>query len=351
MDKIVKQPEVSVIMPVYNTEAFIREAVESILNQTFADFELIIIDDCSTDHTPAIINSYTDPRIRFITKPAHSGLINSLNIGLSLSNGEYIARMDSDDISYPTRLAKQVDFLNSYPDIVLCGTWFHTMQPKDVVKHPTHPDDTKIALLDYCCFSHPTVMFRKSFIDRYKLHFDLLFTSCEDYDMWTKMVCHGKLANLPEPLLAYRLHENQITFKDQYNQVKNSNICRVRMMCYPLTNITEADIKTGELIIKHKPINNIHQLKNVLDWLDHLFKSNKQTGFYDVPLFEKYIKNKRASLSRRFFLNEISIYNPNLLVGYVRSYKYFKDHFSKAEHYKFALKCLMFWKLGAKQQS
>jgi glycosyltransferase involved in cell wall biosynthesis len=123
-------------MPVYNCELYIKEAIYSILNQTFTDYELIIIDDCSTDSTADIIKDYSDSRIIFFEKDSNSGYTNSLNYGLSVAKGEYIARMDGDDISLPTRLEKQVHFLNSNPDIVLCGTSYSIMEQQGVFYMP-----------------------------------------------------------------------------------------------------------------------------------------------------------------------------------------------------------------------
>ena len=115
-------PKISVILPVYNSELYIKETIDRVLNQTFSDFELLIIDDCSTDKTVSIIKEYSDERICLIEKEKNSGLINSLNFGISLAKGEYIARMDGDDICLLERFAKQVAFLDKNPTIILCGT-------------------------------------------------------------------------------------------------------------------------------------------------------------------------------------------------------------------------------------
>ena len=120
-------PKISVLMPVYNCELYVQEAIDSILNQTFIDFELLIIDDCSTDKTVEIINNYADKRIKLTTKPHNTGLTNSLNYGLSIAQGQYIARMDGDDVSVLDRFEKQVKFLDTNPDIILCGTWYQLM--------------------------------------------------------------------------------------------------------------------------------------------------------------------------------------------------------------------------------
>ena len=115
-------PRISVIMPAYNAEKYIREAIDSILAQTYTDFEFIIIDDASTDATASIVESYSDERIRFFRNEHNMGVANTLNRGLDLAVGEYIARMDSDDISLPERFAKQVEFMDTHTDVIVCGS-------------------------------------------------------------------------------------------------------------------------------------------------------------------------------------------------------------------------------------
>lgn len=329
-------------MPVFNCAGFIADAVTSILDQTYADFEFMIIDDCSTDDTCAIVERYDDKRITLIKKETHSGLINSLNLGLSMAKGEYIARMDGDDISYKTRFEKQVAFLNQNQNIALCGTWYRFMHSPDILEYPVSNGDIKIALLDYCCFSHPTMMIRNSFIKKHKFSFDAAFISCEDYDMWTKMAPIGELANIPECLLTYRLHANQITAKDQFNQVKNSNLCRVRMMCYPLKKVTEFDKEICTIIVEKKAAKDILALKKTLYWLDGLSSANQETSFYPQAQLDNYIFNKKLIIARRFYLNE-TVYNPQVLFGFTKSFRYLKIYFNPTERSKLALKCLFFW--------
>ena len=338
-----KIPVVSVIVPVYNTESFIAEAIESILNQTYSDFELIIIDDYSTDSTREIINKYTDPRINFVSKSTHTGLVSSLNLGIALSKGEFIARMDGDDVSCLTRFEKQVNFLKANPNIALCGTWFQLLSTQEIIKYPLEPENIKIALLDYCPFGHPTVMFRRDFITVNNIRYNEEYKSAEDYELWTRIVAIGKSVNIPEPLLSYRLHENQITIKDQYNQVKNSNLCRIKMMCYPLGDLSDLDIKTSSLLVQNEKINDIIKLSEVVDWLDRLYNLNKETCFYSTNEFKKYIKNKKSVIIRRFFLNTSS-YNPLILYHFSQSKNNFQGYFTTNEYIKLVIKCLVFWK-------
>lgn len=164
MDENLNTPLVSVVMPVYNGEKYLPEAIDSILKQTFTDFELLLINDASTDNSEKIINSYNDSRIIYIKNEQNLGLIKTLNKGLDLAKGEYIARMDQDDISSHERFAKQIALFESNLEIGVCGTWFTLFRENhedQIIEHPEYNDSIKIGLLTSCFIGHPTVMMRK----------------------------------------------------------------------------------------------------------------------------------------------------------------------------------------------
>jgi glycosyltransferase involved in cell wall biosynthesis len=336
-------PQVSVIMPVYNCENYVAEAIESILNQSFESFELLIIDDCSTDSTVDIINSYKNPKITLIKKPENTGIISSLNLGIGLSKGEFVARMDGDDISYRDRLAKQVDFLSARPNIVLCGTWYQQSSANEIIKNPITHEEIKLAMLEYCPFGHPTVMFRKQFIIDHNLRYDENFLAAEDYDLWTKMVLVGEVANMPQNLLLYRSHPNQISRIRQFDQVKNSNLCRIRMINYLIDKPSEEDIRISSSIIKNETIENSKMLKEILTWLDRIIVLNGKAGFYKIDEFKKYIIQDKAAIIRRFYLNT-SPYNLKVLFEASIVKKEFLEYFTFLEILKFVVKCVIFWK-------
>jgi glycosyltransferase involved in cell wall biosynthesis len=150
-------PLVSILMPVYNCRLFIEASISSILNQSYTRFELIVIDDCSTDGTLQFLSELNDPRVILIKKIKNTGYTNSLNYGLKLCKGKYIARMDGDDISMVTRIEEQVVFMEDNPDIDVCGTWFNIMGTDEIIKHPHKHNEIKVALLKYCAIGHPTV--------------------------------------------------------------------------------------------------------------------------------------------------------------------------------------------------
>lgn len=206
------KPKVSVLIPVHNGEKYLRPAIDSILNQTFSDFELIIIDDGSTDHSREIVEAYADPRIRLASNQTKSGLARTLNKGIELAAGSYIARMDGDDISLPERLARQVAFMDAHPQVGACGTFARDIDPQGKVF-----DDRQRLVgqrLEYFYWipvpiAHPTSMVRADLLK--KLRYDEN-VRVEDYDLWLRIVKAGyRLSNIPEYLLLYRVHEASFT--------------------------------------------------------------------------------------------------------------------------------------------
>ena len=201
-------------MPAYNAEKYLREAVDSILVQTFTDFELIIINDGSTDATKDIILSYNDPRIVYIENERNSGICVTLNRGLDAARSGYIARMDSDDISLPERLAKQVAYMDAHPEIGALGSDIEVFGEGFVpytFEQLHTPEECQAGLLFNSCFAHPSVIIRKSVLRNNNLQYNDAFRGLEDYELWWQIGKYSKLNNLPESLLRYRHHQKQET--------------------------------------------------------------------------------------------------------------------------------------------
>lgn len=213
-------PRVSVVMPAYNAEKYIGEAIDSILNQTYTDFEFIIIDDGSSDNTINTIMSYTDPRIRFYQNEHNVGVAATLNRGLELATGEYIARMDSDDISLAERFEKQVDFMNRNPDVAVVGTGIQLFGAQSATRmFSADYDHLKVDLLFGNCFAHPSVMLRAKFFRQTSLCYDTSYSKMEDFDLWVRTAEQYKIASLQEVLLKYRIHPKQVTQKPSENNI------------------------------------------------------------------------------------------------------------------------------------
>lgn len=225
--------KISVLMPVYNAELYIRQAIDSILNQTFTDFEFIIINDGSTDKSEDIIQEYVDSRIKYVKNDINRGLIYTLNKGLHLAKGKYIARMDADDISKPERFNKQFTFMEKNQDVTLLGTAFEYINTPYIIVHPPDNELMRIRLFKNIVFLHPSLMLRKSDIDKYSLCYKDLYKSAEDYKLGIDLSINGlKMSNLIEPLLEYRQHEAQISSAKRIEQETTANLIRKEYISY-----------------------------------------------------------------------------------------------------------------------
>lgn len=238
-------PRVSVLMPAYNSEKYIAEAIESILNQTFTDFEFIIINDGSTDGTSKIVRKYAtrDPRIKFIDNKRNQGLIAVLNQGLDLCTGEYIARMDSDDISRPERFKLQVDYMDAHPNVGVVGAWcqkFGNQVKNDVFKY-----QESMRLFDLLIYgsrvSHPTAMIRTSVLRNNKIYYDPKYPHAEDYGFWVSIARVSEIHNLQTVLLDYRWHDTNVSVLHHKTQMESAERVRHDLLETVLTN--DKDVK------------------------------------------------------------------------------------------------------------
>lgn len=218
-------PIVSILMPVYRTASYLCEAVDSVLSQTFTNFELIVLDDCSPDNADEIVDTYDDPRIVRYNGEKNVGLSNVLNVGLDMARGKYIARMDSDDISLPNRLQVQVDYLERHPEIDLVSVGMQLFGTnEDVWIREQDPEKVKINALFHSPVLHASSMWRKDSFEKHGLRFRQDMVPAEDYDLWTRALLKGlRLINLPEVLYKYRIHDAQSTLQTE----KCAEKCRI----------------------------------------------------------------------------------------------------------------------------
>lgn len=240
------QPLVTVLMPVYNADVFLREAIESILQQTFSQFEFLIIDDGSSDNSVSIIQSYNDPRIRFIQNEKNSGISATLNKGIALASCELIARMDADDISYPERLQKQWEYFQKNKDVVLLSTWAREVsETGEAIRTEKWRRPFFYYNLTFeCWIYHPTVMYKRSAVlavGAYSTPYS------EDYDLWWQISRKYKIDHLPEVLLDYRLTTESLyraTKKQEYEDAQYKQIVRnLHYYTGPTFSITHAEVE------------------------------------------------------------------------------------------------------------
>lgn len=243
-------------MSVYNGARDLREAIESILNQSFADFEFIIINDASNDNSPEIINEYAakDNRIRVINNEFNLGLTKNLNRAIKESKGEYLARFDCDDISYPERFKMQAEFLDKNPNCALVGAWADIVDDNGkimrTVKYPTDSKDLKKVLISYNPFFHSLAMFRKSAIDAVG-PYDESWRFAQDYELWLRIAEKYNIANIPQVLLGYRETTGSITASKNRKQV--GFVLKAKMKA----------LKRGQ----YSKLNYLHLLRSYISWV------------------------------------------------------------------------------------
>jgi glycosyltransferase involved in cell wall biosynthesis len=315
---VVYMPKITVLMPVYNASEYLQETMDSVLNQTFTDFEFLIINDGSTDNSEEIIKSYSDPRIRLVNNEQNMKLIATLNKGIELAEGKYIARMDADDICLPTRLEKQYRLMEENPDIALCGTGIKMMGKKffqPIVI--TEPEIIKNVMRAFNVFFHPTVMFRRSVLIEHNYRYNPEYLHAEDYQLFQLLSEHHKLTNIDETLLLYRLSpggisrvhntaQQTMTYRITTEALKRIGVDFDRNQ-YADRYLTKEQI----LEIKNRIENNYHiagqynkEVKAVLNWLwldlcnrgSHhglwMLKTYKDLKFIDTINLNKSMVNK-----------------------------------------------------------
>ncbi len=233
---MVTSPLVSVIMPVYNNEDYLAEAINSVLSQSYSNFEFLIVDDGSKDNSKNIIQQFSDKRITLIENKFNIGLPASLNKALKIANGEYIARMDGDDICLKHRLAKQIRYLEKHKEIDICGASISRIDKKGKVfkrisKNPRNNNQIKASTIFSPKLFHPTVIFRSSFIKRNNIQYDEHAIRVEDFKLWSDIIFNydALFANIPTSVLKYRDIPNKILkLSGDKIQLSNANQIRAR---------------------------------------------------------------------------------------------------------------------------
>jgi len=334
---------ISVVMPVYNTEKYVSQAIQSILNQTYTNFEFIIIDDGSTDNSKSLIKEFNDPRILLVESSTNEGLVASLNKGLELAKGKYIARMDSDDISYANRFEHQLEFLETNPDITLCGSWFKRINSSNISKYPSLPEEIKLNLLTHCPIGHPTVMMRSDFLKVNHLSYNKDFEPAEDYALWSQICINGKLANIPEVLLEYRVHHEQTSVTGNKIQEENSNRIRVALLQKMMPGLPI----NYNLILPEKDCNSENTLfsetlKRIAS-LDILAKENEKLGLFEQKMFSDFLVRILNHLVTHFFHNPLA-YNVNNLRQLMLRGKFFFKHTTYQIIFKYMIKSIISYK-------
>ncbi len=284
--------ELSVIMPVYNGESFLEESIDSILNQTFSDYTLIIINDNSNDDTQEIIDRYVrlDNRIKCIKNNINLGPAKSRNLAIESANTEFIAFMDADDRAVSTRFEKQMNYLRTHTEVGVCGSWFTFFGKQNkVVKHNINHDEIKVGFLRSCTIGNPTVMLRKSSLGN--LRFDENMKIAEDYSLWSQLIANTKFHNIPESLLFYRWHSNNMS----QTKIENLEASEFSIKAKQLENLgihpENPNIKYYVHAVSLKKNQTKESIIETIKAAKVLMERNKKTQYYNQSIFEKHINN------------------------------------------------------------
>lgn len=315
-----KTPEISIIMSVYNGETYLEEAIESVRNQTFENWELIVINDCSTDSTAEILQrlAQKDERIKVYPNEVNLKLPKSLNKAISLSSGKYVARMDADDICLPDRLEKQYRFMEEHPDVMLSSCRFMTM--KNGVFTPGgvggRCDNAAVRamLLVGNPILHPGVIARAEVMK--KLQYDTTLTCTEDLELWTRMAINNlKMEILPEFLMLYRLHDKQITSTTLARQ--HTEVLKIQEQYYGAL-LEKMDETMQEFYISGVYFTEVADIRKFLayaKWLKGTAKENFSNSAINYVLLETLAEYKRFGLSKIDIIKAMMKMNPFFLIG------------------------------------
>ena len=316
--------KISVLMPVYNAEKYLKSAIDSILSQTYSDFEFVIVDDCSSDASVSIIESYNDSRIVFLKNEQNSGVAVTLNRGLELCRGEYIARMDSDDISRPERFAKQVAFLDMNPDVAVVTCGVRTFCDEKTISEcgwsNVEPERIKKDLFFSCALAHPTVMMRKDIVSSLG-GYAPEYNGLEDYELWCRIIENHKIASVGEVLFEYRVHGGQVSKKPPESVKNAQKKLKKRQLEQIGAVLSENELNaflrfsTGDFECTDEELAGLHKA------FCKISEANHKTLFYDVDLLDADLKT--VLMGRTTKKQRKAIFKNSVLLSssYIRKYE------------------------------
>ena len=342
------EEKISVVMPTYNTEvSILKEAVDSILNQTFGDFEFIIIDDGSTNNSVEYLKSLQDQRVKIIRNDTNIGITKSLNIGLRAAKGKYIARMDSDDIAFPDRFEKQYAFMESHPDVFVCGAKVRQIKDKllPATQQADQPKKESVFFKDKnlrrkkntgitdikkvedmesyrvrMLFGNPGPMHPTAFLNHEKLikshiEYDEEFVYAQDYNLWMRISSIGQICILPEELLYYRTHSGQISKVHLKMQKKCAQMTQRKLLEQLFGYVTDDDLYFHNThSMRYRYDENTKISSRAIQWYEKIIAANKIKKIYNQKKLARYIEQVKFKLIAHSITNEMSSYEKGLLL-------------------------------------
>jgi glycosyltransferase involved in cell wall biosynthesis len=289
------QPLVSVLLPVFNAAEFLEPALTSIFRQSYSNLEILAIDDGSTDESVSVLERFTDSRLRIVRNEQNRGICMTLNRAIDLAGGDYLARMDADDICHRDRIRTQMAFLESNRQVGICGTAmrrFGRGMPS-IWRGPTTDEEIRCLLFFESPMAHPTVLFRAD-IFRHGLRYDPDMRHAEDYDLWERASHFTRLANLPAVLYRYRVHVSN-TLSQPSNRVRETTErVRRRLLSYLYPAPSDEELRLHRLLLGHEEIEALNDLEAVSQWCTVLIQANESRKSYAQMCF-------RREIARRLF--------------------------------------------------
>lgn len=301
-----KTPLVSVVMPVYNREKYVNDAVNSILNQTFSDFEFIIIDDSSTDSTYEILQSFNDDRMKIVKKEKNMGNYNARNEGMELAKGMYICVMDSDDIALQNRIHTQFDFMEKNKHFGLCGSYVKIMNSNEIITAPEDYNEIKVWSLSNIMCRHPTVFIRTEFLKRYKLKYNETYHYAGDYDFLVRAAQLFPVTNIQEVLLEYRKHPEQISIAFKSEQIKIVQQVIVSQLENFKKHTTDNEKQLHLSLMNRDSIKSEADFNNLRTWANFLLQINYTTRIYDSIHLANFLKCLLKYILKNYQISQVN---------------------------------------------
>jgi glycosyltransferase involved in cell wall biosynthesis len=306
-----KNPLVSVVIPAFNAERYVSEAIDSILTQTLTDFELIVVDDGSIDNTPSVLADYATRDNRIVVRRlTNSGVATSMNVGCELARGKYIARMDADDRCEARRLALQVDLLERRPDIAICGTGMFALEAgkQIALRFPTDPDIAKSTLPFQLSVAGASIMFSRDWYLSCGVKHDSTVGATDDYLFIVECSTHSRFMSLSQPLYFYRTHQEQVTRRESDKQQKFTRQIRLLQLNRLGLEPTEEELNTHEAISDWRLQGDEKTIDAAHNWLIKMKVANSIRSLYPEPAFSSVLGNYWFALCLRHSALGLRIY-------------------------------------------
>lgn len=330
---------ISVLMPAYNAGAYIAETIQSILDQTYPHFELIVINDGSTDNTKETVLSFKEKRIRYVENERNLEKIETNNRGLSLASGTYIAKMDADDVAEPRRFEKQIDYFNKHPEVSIVGGWMRKMDSGNVENYPEKDEEIKVSFVGENVLANSTAMFKANDIRTATLKYDDRFIAyAEDYKFWTDAAIKGlKFANVQEVLVNYRVHESQATQVNKDKQRINEDLIRIEYINSILPGLLQG---TFDEVVYAKLFNRRHLTIEEYKRLKQIIGSayDLETKYVKKDALIAYLEAAFLKVAKRYY--RVDLQHSLNAIKQALSDKVFLQRLNMKDKAIFFIKCL-----------